>query len=312
MHSEAAPCSTSASTLAARLAGHTPPHAFFVISAVFHCLGPAFAVLLFAHLAPAGVAWLRIASAAAVFALWRRPWRYLKRLAPRDRATVVCLGIVLALMNVIYYVAIDRLPLGTVSAIEFLGPVALAAVGMRTRRNMSALALAVCGVYVLTDIRLAAAPLGLLAAFGNCALFVAYIVLGHRIARSGGAPGIDRLAAAMLVAAVVAAPIGFRAATPALLHPLLLAAGAGVGLCSSVIPYVCDQLAMARLQRTTFALLLALLPAMATVIGVLVLAQLPTAADLLGVALVIAGVATHREPPSPAARCRPYLPRVES
>ncbi|MGB6604719.1 MAG: EamA family transporter [Steroidobacteraceae bacterium] len=251
-------------------------------------------------MAPPGVAWLRIASAAAVFALWRRPWRYLKRLAPRDRAGVVWLGIVLALMNVIYYFAIARLPLSTVSAIEFLGPIALAALGMRTGRNVGALALAVCGVYVLTDIRLAAEPLGLLAAFGNCALFVAYIVLGHRIARGGAAAGIDRLAAAMLVAALAAAPIGLRAAAPALAHPSLLAAGVGVGLCSSVIPYVCDQLAMARLRRATFALLLALLPAMATVIGLLVLAQVPTPAELLGVTLVIAGVAIHREDPSPA------------
>jgi inner membrane transporter RhtA len=283
--------------LAARLAQRTPPHVFFVISAVFHCLGPAFAVLLFAHLAPQGVAWLRIASAAGAFALWRRPWRYLKRLAWRDRATVVCLGVVLGLMNVIYYIAIARLPLGTVSAIEFLGPVALAALGMRSGRNVGALALAVGGVYVLTDIRLASEPLGLLAAFGNCALFVAYVVLGHRVARGGAASGIDQLGAAMLVATLAAAPAGFRAAAPALRQPILLAAGVGVGLCSSVIPYVCDQLAMARLQRATFALLLALLPAIATVIGALVLAQIPTPAELLGVTLVIAGVAIHREPP---------------
>lgn len=296
MRSEVACVPAAKAPLTSRVARHTPPHVFFVISAIFHCLGPAFAVLLFAHVAPAGVAWLRIATAAAVFALWRRPWRYLKRLASNDRALIVWLGIVLALMNVTYYLAIARLPLGTVSAIEFLGPIALAAIGMGSRRNVGALALAVCGVYVLTNIRLMTEPLGLLAAFGNCALFVAYIVLGHRIARGGGVSGIDRLGAAMLVAALAAAPIGFGAARPAFARPALLAAAAGVGLCSSVIPYVCDQLAMARLQRASFALLLALLPAIATVIGALVLAQIPTRAELLGITLVIVGVAVHHEP----------------
>ena len=98
----------------------------------------------------------------------------------------------------------------------------------------------------------------------------------------------------MLVALAVATPFGAAGAAPALLNPLLLAAGVGVGLCSSVIPYVCDQLAMSRLPRATFALLLALLPATATVIGLLVLRQVPTPADLAGVSAVVVGVALHR------------------
>jgi inner membrane transporter RhtA len=98
----------------------------------------------------------------------------------------------------------------------------------------------------------------------------------------------------MLLAMVIALPIGFVQATAAFGSPMLLAAGIGVGICSSVIPYVCDQLAMARLPRATFALMLALLPAMATIIGLLVLRQIPTAVELAGVALVIAGVAAHR------------------
>src|SRR5580658_1850812 len=119
-----------------------PPHAYFVVSAVFHYLGPAFAVLLFAHIEPLGVAWLRIASAAAVFAVWRRPWRYYSSLLPSAKRNVLMLGGVLALMNVCFYLAIDRLPLGTVGAIEFLGPIALAVLGVRSKRNFAALALA--------------------------------------------------------------------------------------------------------------------------------------------------------------------------
>jgi inner membrane transporter RhtA len=273
-----------------------PPSSFFLTSAVFHYLGPSLAVLLFAHVGVLGVAWLRIASAAVVFALWRRPWRVLRRATPAQRRVLVALGAVLAAMNSLFYLAVDRLPLATVGAVEFLGTIVLAAAGARTGRNLLALALAVGGVAILTDVRLAGEPLGFAFAFANCAGFVLYVVLGHRVASSGAGPlgGIDQLGAAMLVAAVVATPVGAHQATAAFGHPLWLAWGVGVGLCSSVVPYVTDQLAMARLPRATFALMLALLPAAATAIGLLVLAQVPTGRDLLGVALVIAGIAAHQ------------------
>jgi inner membrane transporter RhtA len=272
-----------------------PPHAYFLVSAVFHYLGPAFAVLLFAQVAPLGVAWLRIASAAAVFALWRRPWRAFVGRSWAQRRDLIGLGVVLGLMNSCFYLAIARLPLGTVGAIEFLGTIALAAAGARTRRNLLALGLAVAGVWLLTDLRLGGQPIGFAFAFANCGLFVLYVVLGHRIARDGGGAGIDRLGAAMLVALATIAPIGFADAATAFAHPPLILAGIGVGICSSVIPYVCDQLAMARLPRATFALLLALLPACATVIGVVVLRQIPSAIEVAGVALVVGGVGVHRE-----------------
>lgn len=268
-----------------------PPHVFFVIAAAFHYLGPAFAVLLFAQVGPLGVAWLRIASAAIVFALWRRPWRYLATLRGADRWAVVQLGVVLALMNSSFYEAIARLPLGTVAAIEFVGPIVLAVAGLRTARNVGALGLAVAGVYLLIDIRLASAPIGYAFALANCVLFALYIVLGHRLASRGS--GIDRLAAAMLFAAAVALPLGFREGAPALTQPTLLGAAVAVGISSSVIPYVCDQLAMARLPRATFALMLSLLPAAACSIGVLVLRQVPRPAELAGLMLVVAGVALH-------------------
>jgi inner membrane transporter RhtA len=278
------------------LVDRIPPQAYFLVSAVFHYLGPAFAVLLFAHVEPLGVAWLRIASAAVIFAAWRRPWRYYRALHAAARRNVLLLGSVLALMNVCFYLALDRLPLGTVGAIEFLGPIGLAAFGMRSRRNFAALVLAAAGVYLLTDVRFSGQPLGFAFAFADCALFVLYIVLGHRIAADGGASGIDRLGFAMLVAMAVAFPIGIRQTLPAFFSPVLLAAGIGVGVSSSVIPYVCDQLAMARLPRATFALLLSLLPAMASVMGAIVLHQLPTGMEAGGVALVIGGVLLHRGP----------------
>jgi inner membrane transporter RhtA len=285
----------------ATAATRLPPASYFGVSAVFHYLGPSLAVLLFARVSVLGVAWLRIASAAVVFAAWRRPWRLWPRLTAGQKWVLAGLGAVLAAMNSVFYLACDRLPLSTVGAIEFLGTVLLAVAGARTRRNLLALVLAVGGVALLTDVRLAGEPAGFAFAFANCALFMLYVVLGHRIANEGPAgsagpalTGIDQLAAAMLLAMIAATPFGLAGALPAFSHPAWLLWGVGVGFCSSVIPYITDQLAMARLPRTTFALMLALLPAAATVIGLVVLRQVPTGADLAGVGLVVAGVAVHR------------------
>jgi inner membrane transporter RhtA len=272
-----------------------PPQVYFVVSAVFHYLGPSLAVLLFARLDVFGVAWLRVASAAAVFALWRRPWRAYRQLGWGSRRTLLALGLVLALMNTAFYLAVARLPLSTVGAVEFLGTVILAAAGTRTPRNAAALVLTTAGVAAITAVRLTGQPLGFVFAFANCALFMLYIVLGHRIANAAGPGGIDRLGMAMLVAAVVATPWGLGGALPAFGRPVLLLAGIGVGICSSVIPYVTDQLAMARLPRASFSLMLALLPVVAAVIGAIVLRQLPTGRDVAGIALVVLGVGIHSE-----------------
>jgi inner membrane transporter RhtA len=278
----------------AHTARPVPPEAFFICSAIFHYLGPAFAVLLFAKIDVLGVAWLRIASAAVVFAFWKRPWRLFAELRAGERQTVVALGFVLAIMNVFFYLAIDRLPLATVGTIEFLGPIALAAFGVRTMRNLAALLLACGGVFLLTSVRISGEPVGYIFAFANCALFVLYILLGHRIAARGGRSGVERLAMAMLVASVVVTPIGLRSASAVLLDPMLLLAGAGVGICSSVIPYICDQFAMARLSKATFALMLSLLPATACLVGIVVLRQIPSISELSGVGAVITGVALKR------------------
>jgi inner membrane transporter RhtA len=280
-----------------------PPQSFFLVSAVFHYLGPSLAVLLFARIDVLGAAWLRIASAAVVLGLWRRPWRLIGRLGSGECWNLLALGLVLAVMNSAFYLAVDRLPLSTVGAIEFLGTVILAAAGSRTRRNTGALVLTTAGVVTITAIRVTGQPLGFVFAFANCALFMLYIVLGHRMANVGGRgaaragrpASIDRLAGAMIIAAVVATPWGLGGALPAFGHPVWLLAGAGVGVCSSVIPYVTDQLAMSRLPRATFSLMLALLPVFATVIGAIVLRQIPTVQDAAGITLVVAGVAIHQQ-----------------
>jgi inner membrane transporter RhtA len=274
-----------------------PATSFFVCSALFHYLGPAVAVLLFAHVAPLGVMWLRVATAALTFALWRRPWRVALSLDRRQRFSLVGLGALLTAMNSLFYLAVARLPLATVGTIEFIGVILLAAVGVRSVRNVAALGLAVGGVALLTAFTSGSNVLGWICAFGNCAGFIGYVVLGHRFANcrtDSIMTGVDLLGASMIIALVFSTPIGLAAAMHAFDRPAWLLTGIAVGLLSSVIPYVTDQFAMARLPRSTFALMLALLPASATVIGVIVLRQIPTILDIAGIGLVILGIVIHQ------------------
>ena len=291
---------TSHTTPLDRTANAVPPHLWFATSAVFHYLGPSFAVLLFPSVGVLGVAWMRIATAAAVFAPFTHPLRTFRRADVRTRVLLVALGACLAAMNTAFYLALDRLPMSLVAAIEFVGVIGIALYGTRTRRNLAALALAVAGLFLLIDVRWSNDPLGLSWAALNGVLFVVYVILGHRAAEDGAGDGVERLGAAMAIAFLFVIPIGLLQALQAFGSLTLVLAGVAVGICSSVIPYVCDQLAMSRLPRATFALLLALLPATATIVALVVLAQVPTARDVLGIALVMAGVALHR--PAEAAR----------
>ena len=283
-----------------KIAHSAPPHAWFGVSAIFHYLGPSFAVLLFPAVGVLGVAWMRIASAAAIFAPWTKPWRTIREADQRTRFLLIGLGACLAIMNTSFYLALDRLPMSLVAAMEFVGTIGVALYGLRTARNFTALALAVLGVFLLIDVKWSTDPLGLFWAFLNGALFVGYIVLGHKISEGGASGGVERLGAAMAMAFFFIMPIGFLQAAEAFTVPVLVLAGVAVGACSSVIPYVCDQLAMSRLPRASFALMLALLPATATMIGVMVLAQIPSGQDMIGVLLVMSGVAIHK-PTAPEA-----------
>jgi inner membrane transporter RhtA len=271
-----------------------PPQAWFAVSAVFHYLGPSFAVLLFPLIGVRGVAWMRIATAAAIFAPWTRPWRTIRDADPRSRLLLVGLGAALAIMNTSFYLALDRLPMSLVAAMEFVGTIGVALYGLRSLRNLAALVLAILGIVLLIDVRWSNDPLGLFWSILNGALFICYIVLGHKIAEGGASGGIERLGAAMAIAFLFIMPIGVVQAIKAFGALNLVLAGIAVGICSSVIPYVCDQMAMARLPRASFALMLALLPATATVIGIVVLGQIPSNRDIAGILLVILGVALHR------------------
>ncbi len=273
-----------------------PPESLFVAAAVSQYLGAALAVLLFASVPAAGVAWLRVLSAAAALAAWRRPWRH--AWTRRRLALAAAFGTTLAGMNLAFYEAIDRIPLGTAVAIEFWGPIAVAALGSRTRRDWGALALGAAGVLLLADVQIGGSAAGVALALLAGGLWALYIVLGHRVARAGD--GVDGLAAGMAFGALAIAPLSAPAASPAFSDPALLSACLGVGLLSSVVPYALDQVALVRLGRARFALLLALLPATAVLAGVALLGQVPTLAEAIGIGAVIGAVAIRPRDDVPA------------
>ncbi len=240
------------------------------------------------------MAWFRIASAALIFAPFTKPWVTFRQADRKTRMLLIGLGVCLAIMNTSFYLALDRLPMSLVAAMEFIGTIGIALYGLRTGRNFLALLLAVVGVFLLIDVKWSTDLIGLFWAALNAALFAGYIILGHKVAERGASGGVERLGAAMMIAFIMLMPIGFIQALEAFGVLNLVLAGIGVGICSSVIPYICDQMAMSRLPRSSFALLLALLPATATIIAVIVLAQIPSLQDITGILLVMIGVAVHK------------------
>ena len=258
--------------------------------AVSQYAGAAVAATLFAHLAPGGVALLRVLGAAVMIVMLRRSWR--RRWEPAVLGRAAAFGVCLAAMNLCFYLAMDRLPLGNAVAIEFTGPVAVAALGARTVRSAGSLALAAAGVLVLTQVESEGTATGVAFALLAGGFWAGYILLGHRVAHSPAA--VDGLGLGMLVGAVAISPFGAASVAGALDAPLVLAAGILTGLLSNVIPYWIDQAVMRRVDPHRFALLQALLPVTATLVGLAALAQIPSTAESFGIALVIAAIATSR------------------
>lgn len=263
-----------------------PAPLLFVIVAVSNYAGSAVAVLLFDRVDPAGVAWLRVTFAAVILCAWRRPWRVIRT----RRAVVLALsfGVVTASMNLLFFLAIDELPLGTAVAIEFIGPVTVAAVGSRRARDVAALAVAVVAVLLLADVQWEASPRGLAFILGAAFAWATYIVLGHRVAAGG--TGIDGLALGMVAGAVAIAPIGALPSAPAFGAPELVLAAVVVAALCTVVPYALEQVLLHRLERAHFALLLAILPATATLVGLVALRQIPEPIEIFGIALVVVAI----------------------
>jgi len=275
-----------------------PAPLLFVIGGVSMYVGAAAAVWLFDELNPAAVAWLRQFGAAVVLLAWRRPGRNSWRGKVFWLAAIF--GLVTAGMNIAFYEAIARLPLGTSVALEFVGPVLVAAIGSRTLRDVAALLLVVCGVVLIADVRWAGSTAGVLFALSAAVLWAGYIVLGKRVASAG--LGVDGLAVGFAVATVLLSPLALGTG-PVWTSPRLLVLGIGVGVLSTVVPYVLDQVVLRRMGQAAFALLLGLLPVTATVIGLVVLRQVPSVPEALGILAVVGGLtlrsrdrAPHPEP----------------
>ncbi|EHR62104.1 EamA family transporter [Saccharomonospora cyanea] len=262
-----------------------PAPLVFVVSGISMYVGAALAVWLFDVATPAGVAWLRCLGAALILLLWRRPGRQ----AWRGRALLLAgtFGVVTAGMNVLFYEAIARLPLGTAVAIEFAGPVVVAALGSRGVRDYAALAGVTVGVVLIADVQWEGSPGGVAFALGAAVAWAAYIVLGRRVALAGS--GVDSLAVGFAVATVVLSPL-VLGTTAVWGEPDLLAFAIGVGLLATVVPYALDQVVLRRVGQARFALLLALLPVTAAAIGFVVLGQVPTLVEALGILAVVIGV----------------------
>ncbi|MEZ0446582.1 EamA family transporter [Cellulomonas sp. ICMP 17802] len=265
-----------------------PAPLLFVLSGLTQYLGAALAVGLFGTIAASSVAWLRIAVAAVVLLVWRRPWRSRGLWTRPQLRTAVVFGVVLAVMNVAFYVAIDHLPLGTAVSIEFLGPVAVAAVTGHGWRDRVGIAIAAVGVVLLAGVSLDAGPdavVGLVAIGVAAACWAAYILLGRRVARAASG-GITGLSVAMAAGAVVLAPFLVAGAAPVLHDARLAALVVAIAVCSSVIPYALEQVVLRRVRAATFAVLLAMLPATAAVVGAVVLGQVPHGLEVVGLLLV--------------------------
>ncbi len=266
---------------------------------------------------PAGVAGLRIVFAAVIVVAWQWwgsrspdavPAGALDPTDPaatglmarvgRDRdewADIVAFGLALAAMNVSIYLAISQLPLGTAVAIEFLGPVSVAAYAARTARSWVALVLVAGGATLMANVVWAGGATGVAFALVAALGWAAYIGLGWRIANHESPA--DALAASFAVAALIVLPLALIYGGPAGRSARLLGLCVLVGLVSSVIPYRIDQVVLAAMSAGTFALLQALLPVVALIIGVIVLGERPGLAELMGFAAVVAGIAL-RDPVS--------------
>lgn len=250
--------------------------------------GSALATTLFDEAGPAGTVLLRTAFAALVLAaIWRPAMR------GRGETTwraVALYGVCLVGMNLCFYESLDRIPLGIAVTLEFVGPLTVAIVGTRSRRDVIWVVLAAAGVVLLAPgIGDGLDALGVALALTAGGFWGAYILIAARIGR--GSAGLGGLSAAMIYATVILVPLGVADAGADLLHPGVLAAGLGVALLSSVVPYTVELEALRRLPERTFGVLLSLEPAVAALVGLIVLDQHLLGREIVAIALVVAASA---------------------
>jgi inner membrane transporter RhtA len=252
-------------------------------------IGAALAKSLFAALGPAGVGLLRVSFAAVILLAMWRPWHgSARRSARADALAVVAFGLVLAAMNVVFYLSIARIPLGVAVTVEFIGPLGVAVAGSRRPLDVLWVLLAAAGILLLAPVPTGEVtrldPIGLALALVSGALWAAYILLSSRVGRA--APGGGGLALAMTVGALALLPFGILSAGHALLSPVWLLEGAAVALLSSVVPYSLELAALRRMSTSAFGVLMSLEPGIASLAGLLLLHEGVTARTGLALVLV--------------------------
>jgi inner membrane transporter RhtA len=273
------------------------PSGALVISAIASVqFGSAIAATLFSRVGPAGAVTLRLVSATVVLVVLWRP--HVAGRSTRELALAATFGLVLAGMNLSFYEALRRIPLGIAVTIEFIGPLAVAVFGSRRARDLVWVALAAAGIVDLTHgggthgHGLDGLGIGLAALAGS--LWGCYIIVNARVGRA-----FERgtgLALAMCVSAVITLPFGVAEAGTALLQPHALLLGCGVGMLSSAIPYSFELEALRRIRPSVFGVLMSLEPGMAALAGALVLGQSLGLQAAAGIALVVvASVGASRQ-----------------
>ncbi len=269
------------------------PEALFVLSAIAQYIGAVIAVLLFDGsiggtdgVSPQTVAWFRAIGATIALLAVSRGWR--SGWTRQQLVGVAFFGVTTVLMNVFFYLGIERIDLGKGITIEFIGPITVAAVTTRSRRNAVALLFAVAGVAVLGGVEVDDNLLGVVFILIASALWAVYIVIGSRVAQVDR--GVAGLGLGLAIGALVTTPIGAPGSLEVWTSPTLLVLCLAVGVFSNAIGYGIDQFTMRRIPIRRFSLLLALLPVTGTLIGWIGLGQQPSAIDLLGISLVLVGV----------------------
>jgi inner membrane transporter RhtA len=262
-------------------------------------LGSALSVDLISSVGAAGTAWLRLSMGALIFLLLARP--PLRAVRRHDLPALLGLGVTIGLMNISFLAALDRIPLGAAVAIDFLGPLTVAALRSHNARALAWPALALLGVVLLTepwqgDINLAGIAFAGLAAVG----WGAYILLTQRVGDRFS--GLGSLSITITIAAVTAAVAGIPQASGGL-TPGIIATAAGLAVLLPVLPYALEMLALRQLTPAAFGTLMALEPAFGVLLGLIVLRQQPGAIQLVGILLVVlAGAAAQqggrRRPPA--------------
>jgi len=264
-------------------AGLVPPAAYVVAAIVSAQLGSAVAKFLFAALDPLATVSLRTAFAALILlAVWRPHLRGRPR---ADLLAALALGVTLAGLSLSFYAALERIPLGVAMTLEFAGPLGVALVGSRRRLDLLWGVLAAAGILVLSPLGGTVDPLGAALALLGGAFWAAYILLSARIGQA--IPGGGGLALAMAVAAVVTLPFGLAAGGQVVADSRVLLAALGVGLLSSVIPFSLELEALRRIPVHVFGLLMSLEPAIAALVGLVVLGELLGLREIAAIGLVV-------------------------